>query len=568
MIGILESGGIQKKSDAMELMKLIAELGQPAQQQKLLGWIIDTKASTKLPALDVNENASILRALMDMSKRRKQPVALNPELLAALTSLLKSAKTDSPLSLLAIEALGQWQSNESRPLIESLIESGPTEIRFSAIKALASFGDDAARKAMAKLAVDGDAGIANLAIEQLVDLDLKLACQTVAERLAKLTDADASLTKALQSILAKKSGGDELAAKLNGKKLTINVGRSVRSILRSSGNASNELLQTIDRVASLNENRWVWSESLRDEWLALARTKGDAARGEMIYRRAELQCSQCHKVAGVGGVVGPELSSIGANAPADYLIEALIAPAAKVKEGYHAKLIRTDDDEVITGIPIRESDTEVVVRAADGKERTILKDQIEDSKDSRSLMPDGLLDSLSLEEAIDLVRFMTELGRIDGSMQIASDGTIRAWRALVWTQPAHHIFNRTSLDAVAGEQSSFTWQPIASLVNGSLPLNGLGKFQPHADTPPTTFLHTQIEVAREGTVQLDLGKQAKQSMSLWVDGVPTPITDSTISFPVRVGTCHVHIGVNRNVEDASIHVRLDAEKSTAKVTIN
>jgi putative heme-binding domain-containing protein len=111
------------------------------------------------------------------------------------------------------------------------------------------------------------------------------------------------------------------------------------------------------------------------------------------------------------------------------LLESLLNPAAKVKEGYNAKLVRTENDEVLAGIPVRESDSEVVLRLADGKEVTIKKDEIQDIKESRSLMPDGLLDSLTQAEAIHLLRFITEMGKIDGKMLVALDGAVRQWEA-------------------------------------------------------------------------------------------------------------------------------------------
>jgi putative heme-binding domain-containing protein len=67
--------------------------------------------------------------------------------------------------------------------------------------------------------------------------------------------------------------------------------------------------------------------------------RGDAARGESIYRRQNLQCVACHAIGEVGGVIGPNMVSIGASAPMDYLIESLLEPSKKIKEGYHTNLV-------------------------------------------------------------------------------------------------------------------------------------------------------------------------------------------------------------------------------------
>ena len=54
--------------------------------------------------------------------------------------------------------------------------------------------------------------------------------------------------------------------------------------------------------------------------------RGDAARGEQVYRRKEATCLACHAIAGAGGQVGPDMTSIGASAQVDYLVESMLIP--------------------------------------------------------------------------------------------------------------------------------------------------------------------------------------------------------------------------------------------------
>jgi cytochrome c551/c552 len=49
---------------------------------------------------------------------------------------------------------------------------------------------------------------------------------------------------------------------------------------------------------------------------------------------AQLACVACHKVAGQGGEIGPDLNSIGASRDREYLRRAILDPAADVAEGY------------------------------------------------------------------------------------------------------------------------------------------------------------------------------------------------------------------------------------------
>ena len=281
----------------------------------------------------------------------------------------------------------------------------------------------------------------------------------------------------------------------------------------------------------------------------------------MLFR----SCIQCHKIGGVGGAVGPDLTSIGAQAPADYLIESLLNPAAKVKEGYNAKLVRTDNDEVLAGIPIRESDDEVVLRLADGREVTIEKSEIKDIKESRSLMPDGLLDGLTEDEAIHLVRFITELGKIDGKMLVAQNSVIRQWEALSWTEKAFVLFNRTSLDSIVGDQSNFVWQLNPALVSGGVPMQGLATFRPHPGVPNQTFLRTKLTLSRAGDVVLDFGKAPKNSILLWANQKPVPVEGRTVRVPFPEGEHWVYVGVNRDlIGDESVTISIDTNQTTAK----
>ena len=77
-------------------------------------------------------------------------------------------------------------------------------------------------------------------------------------------------------------------------------------------------------------------------FVADVRINGDRTRGEAVYRRASLSCMKCHAIGGAGGKVGPDMGSIGGSAQIDYLVQSLLDPNAKVKEGYHTVIVVTD----------------------------------------------------------------------------------------------------------------------------------------------------------------------------------------------------------------------------------
>ncbi len=103
-------------------------------------------------------------------------------------------------------------------------------------------------------------------------------------------------------------------------------------------------------------------------------TIGDPKQGEAIYRRAA-PCNVivCHAIGGAGGIIGPDLVSIGASAPVDYLVESLLEPGKKIKEGYHTTLVTLKNGNAFAGAIAREDTNEIVIRDAVGKENRIPK---------------------------------------------------------------------------------------------------------------------------------------------------------------------------------------------------
>ena len=56
-------------------------------------------------------------------------------------------------------------------------------------------------------------------------------------------------------------------------------------------------------------------------------------------------CATCHKIAGEGGVIEPDLSAVGRSLPLDLIIEAVLWPKRQIKEGFLLRKSPTDGDE-------------------------------------------------------------------------------------------------------------------------------------------------------------------------------------------------------------------------------
>ena len=78
----------------------------------------------------------------------------------------------------------------------------------------------------------------------------------------------------------------------------------------------------------------------------------------------------------------------------DYLIESIFDPSGKIKENYHSLKVATDDGLVHSGVKVRQSDKDLVLRDVEDREIVIPLDTIDGQpQPGLSLMPVGLADA-------------------------------------------------------------------------------------------------------------------------------------------------------------------------------
>jgi hypothetical protein len=82
---------------------------------------------------------------------------------------------------------------------------------------------------------------------------------------------------------------------------------------------------------------------------------------------------------------------------------------------------------------------------------------------------------------------------------------------------------------------------------------------------PVSFLMTELNVEREGTLKLLLGENAQRGMLLWVQGVPTAIDGDSVQLDVKTGSLKLHVGIVRSVLGDRVQIRVDREQSTARL---
>ncbi|MHC4878107.1 MAG: c-type cytochrome [Planctomycetota bacterium] len=147
------------------------------------------------------------------------------------------------------------------------------------------------------------------------------------------------------------------------------------------------------------------------ELLPLVQTKlsnRDFERGRRMFSQAA--CFKCHRFAGQGGIVGPDLTGAGRRFNDLNLLEALVEPSKVVSDQYEATTFLLDSGKAVTGRIVNLNGGRYMVSENmldPGNLTSINVDEIEETLPSKvSMMPKGLLDTLTQNEILDLVAYL------------------------------------------------------------------------------------------------------------------------------------------------------------------
>ena len=139
----------------------------------------------------------------------------------------------------------------------------------------------------------------------------------------------------------------------------------------------------LSRAAGLSSETKPLTPGELSQLVAEVTSHGEPGRGELIFRRADLNCMSCHSLTKAGGDVGPDLSSIGQTSPPDYIINSILDPDQSIKEQYHTLVVQTSEGQVFQGIVTDKDDQRIVLKEATGVPRAVPVASIEDQKAGR-----------------------------------------------------------------------------------------------------------------------------------------------------------------------------------------
>jgi putative heme-binding domain-containing protein len=464
---------ICRHGDAKELTAMWQKAARtegfpPALRKRVLEWLADAattrrampKATDGVVKLLGEADAALLPAAIHLAAAWKAQDAT-----ATLCALARSAKTPALARVAAIDALPTMAAAPSLKTLDDLTASDqPTAIRFRAAAALARLNLDAAAAAAAR------------------------ALATSAE-----TDDPGAL---VQSFLVRKDGSDRLAAALGKEKVSADAAKRILRAMYLAGRNDKALGDVASRFAGLDAAPRPPTAQEIVTLGAEAMAKGDAARGERVFRRADLGCIKCHAIGKAGGNIGPDLGPVGGAAPLDYIVQSILDPNASIKEEYLTKVISTVSGQVVTGIVVERSKNQVVLKDATGKLVRIPAADIDDEANGKSLMPEGVTRILTRPELLDLIRFVSELGK-PGAYHARAANTVGRWKKLRDVPPAlaDGVPNLDVIRDTVLRAGPEAWDTLYATVNGTLPMDDVQK-------SGVAYLQADVQIVQAGPVEV------------------------------------------------------------------
>jgi quinoprotein glucose dehydrogenase len=328
-------------------------------------------------------------------------------LAGALPNLL--ASKSEPVATGALDAAAALDAKESGPAVFALFsrKEAPPKLRAAALRTLGTLDDPRLPEAITIGAADESPALRVQALGYLG----KLKPDDAAAQLAK-TFPDAALPekKTIIALLGDNPSAEADNA-LGGFLDELKAGKI-------PAEAKLELLEAAEKrqAAELKTRLAAYQQTLPPGDAAAkygyALAGGDRVNGEKLFKEhAVAQCARCHKVGGVGGEAGPDLTGIAAKKDRRYLLEAVVEPNAHIAEGFQTVMVTLKNNDIKAGVVKAETaDTvtlQMPVPAAPVEE--IKKSEIKLRENAPSGMPPMMGEMLNKRELRDIVEYLATL---------------------------------------------------------------------------------------------------------------------------------------------------------------
>ncbi|MCA8994063.1 MAG: c-type cytochrome [Planctomycetaceae bacterium] len=482
-----------------------------------LAFVFSKVTTAEWPA-DVR--VTVLENLLSASQNRNvQPAGE----LTGLTQLL--ADTNPEIQLGGLRLAREWKAKSVAEQLTQLVNArnSPASIRNEALSALTEIAPETARQTIDSI-LSGNSSFdaRTTALGALASMELKEAAAKSAELFASAT-ADDDPRPLIEVFLEKQNGSEELAAALETHEVAADVAKLALRHMYAEGRSDAKLNQILSKYAGIADEMPLPNAEELAKLVEEIRQTGDPARGEAVFRRSDLSCQKCHAVSKAGGQVGPDLSAVGATTPIEYLALSVLDPDQAVKEAYTTQVVLTEDGRVLQGIIADQTEETLVLKDPNGKLISIPRIDIEDQISGKSLMPKGLVKFMTHAEFVDLVSFLSQLGK-PGRYAVRSTARMQRWELLTNTSAALQSGVPNVLQFEDEILNSPNWKSVYALVDGTLPLQEL-----ISPDESTLYVSGIVDVQKAGEVQLQGTLPGTPGITFWIGKEVT--TESRFNLP-------------------------------------
>jgi len=135
----------------------------------------------------------------------------------------------------------------------------------------------------------------------------------------------------------------------------------------------------------------------------LRAASGNPVVGRQLFLK---HCAICHKLAGEGRKIGPDLTTANRQ-DREFLLLSLVDPSGAVRREYLSVTIQTKTGQVLNGLVVSRTDEVLTLADARGESTGVAISEIEEFRDSEvSLMPENLYRQFSPQQLRDLFAWL------------------------------------------------------------------------------------------------------------------------------------------------------------------
>ncbi len=198
-------------------------------------------------------------------------------------------------------------------------------------------------------------------------------------------------------------------------------------------------------------------------------TGGDFERGRALFFGKQIQCATCHQIRGQGGMIGPDLGFI-AHRDAASVLRDIKEPSAMINPDYVAYTVELRGGGGLMGYVRTQNDELLRIVGLDGKEQTVRRADVADLKPNPvSLMPPGLIDSLTEAQVRDLLTYLVSAPPARTSAEVSAVRHASAPGTASSARPLQLVLVAGKKDHGPGEHDYPAWQKMWQALLGRGP---------------------------------------------------------------------------------------------------